>query len=378
VASHFRTLPIKDIRRETSDCVSISFAIPVGLRDEFLYKQGQNVTIRSRIGGEEIRRSYSICSSPHENELRIAIKKVSGGRFSSFANERLREGEELEVLPPTGRFYTELDPSRRKNYLAFAAGSGITPVISIIKATLATEPGSHFTLVYGNRHRTSIIFREELEALKDRYMERFALHHILSREKTDATLNYGRIDAEKCGELTRKLIRLEHADEVFICGPGEMIFGVKDWLERTGIGPEKIHFELFSTPDSSLGAKGGVAMRDRIGAISGKAGSSPGDNDDPLTGKTSKVTIRLDGVSFDFDLPFDGEPILDAALREGADLPFACKGGVCCTCRARLTEGQVEMEVNYALEKEELAAGFILTCQSHPRTERVIVDFDTK
>ncbi|HMH21821.1 MAG TPA: 2Fe-2S iron-sulfur cluster-binding protein [Puia sp.] len=388
MASHFRTLPIKDIRRETSDCVSISFAIPAELRDEFLYKQGQNITIRKRIGEEEIRRSYSICSSPHENELRIAVKKVPGGRFSLFANEQLHKGEELEILPPTGRFYTELEPTRAKNYLAFAAGSGITPVISIIKATLATEPGSQFTLVYGNRNRTSIIFREELEALKDRYMDRFALHHILSREKTDATLNYGRIDAEKCGELTRKLIGLQQADEVFICGPAEMIFGVKSWLEKEGIAPEKIHFELFSTPvatggeglGSGSGKSGPGGSRARstgAGSKSGEAGDSR-EGPDALAGKTSKVTIRLDGFSFDFDLPFDGEPILDAALREGADLPFACKGGVCCTCRARLTEGKVEMEVNYALEKEELAAGFILTCQSHPRTERVIVDFDTK
>jgi ring-1,2-phenylacetyl-CoA epoxidase subunit PaaE len=372
VASHFRKLSVKDIRHETSDCVSISFSIPPEWQDEFRYRQGQNITLRSRIGGEEIRRSYSICSGPQENELRIAVKKVPGGRFSLFANERLRKGEELEVLPPTGSFYTELNPSHQKNYLAFAAGSGITPVISIIKATLATEPGSHFTLVYGNRHRSSIIFKEELEALKDRYMDRFVLHHILSREKTDAFLNYGRINVEKCGELAKKLIRLPQSDEIFICGPGEMIFTLKDWLEKEGIDRKKIHFELFSTPEKGEDGVG----RDAIGE-GGKAGDAMA-NVDPQAGKTSKVTIRLDGISFDFDLPFDGQPILDAALHEGADLPFACKGGVCSTCRARLTEGKVEMEVNYALETEELAAGFILTCQSHPRSERVIVDFDAK
>jgi ring-1,2-phenylacetyl-CoA epoxidase subunit PaaE len=385
VASHFRKLLVKDIRHETSDCVSISFDIPAEWQEEFRYTQGQNITLRSRIGGEEIRRSYSICSGPQENELRIAVKKVEGGRFSLFANERLRQGEELDVLPPTGSFYTALNPSNRKNYLAFAAGSGITPVISIIKATLATEPGSHFTLVYGNRHRSSIIFKEELEALKDRYMQRFVLHHILSREKTDAPLNYGRIDAEKCRELAKKLIRLPHADEVFVCGPGEMIFVLKDWLEKEGIDRKKIHFELFSTPDKGLGKGDGLGAGEENGlsagrrSVSASARSGPAKGSgDPLAGKTSKVTIRLDGVSFDFDLPYDGQPILDAALHEGADLPFACKGGVCSTCRARLTEGKVEMEVNYALEAEELAAGFILTCQSHPRTERVIVDFDAK
>jgi len=362
MAIHFRTLEIKDIRRETPDCVSICFTIPPDLEEEFKYKQGQNITIRSQAGGEEIRRSYSICSSPLENELRIAVKQVPGGRFSSYANEQLCAGEKLEVLPPSGKFYTELHPAQVKNYLAFAAGSGITPVLSLIKTVLATEPKSRFTLVYGNRNRSSIIFKEQLEALKDLYMDRFVLHHILSREKTDSLLNYGRIDAVKCKELGKKLIHVEQADEIFICGPAEMIFSLKEWLEQGGIDKKKIHFELFTTQE---GKKAEWKQE--------SAATAP-----LLEGKISKVTIRLDGISTDFDLAFDGEPILDAALRQGADLPFACKGGVCCTCRARLAEGQVEMEVNYALEAEELAAGFILTCQSHPRTERVIVDFDTK
>lgn len=362
MATHFRTLQVADIRRETADCVSISFDILPEFRDEFRFRQGQNITIRSLINGEEIRRSYSICSSTGEDELRIAVKKVPGGRFSGFANEQLRKGDSLEVLPPTGKFYTELDPAHAKNYLAFAAGSGITPVISLIKTTLATEPNSQFTLVYGNRHRPSIIFREQLEALKNRYMDRFVLHHILSREKMDTPINQGRIDAQKCGELCDKLIDLQQTDEIFICGPGAMIFDVKDWLEQQNIDRRKVHFELFNTQE---------------GRTADRRTDSP-DEKQLLTGRTSKVTIKLDGISYDFDLPFDGEPLLDAALREGADLPFACKGGVCCTCRAKLTEGEVEMEVNYALETEELAAGFILTCQSHPRTERVIVDFDTK
>jgi ring-1,2-phenylacetyl-CoA epoxidase subunit PaaE len=369
VATHFQTLQVADIRRETADCVSVAFSVPPTLRETFQYRQGQNITIRATIGGQEIRRSYSICSSPLDNELRIAIKKVPGGLFSTYANDQLQKGDQLEVLPPTGKFYTELAPAQKKRYLAFAAGSGITPILSLIKTTLLTEPESAFTLVYGNRHRPSIIFREQLEALKNRYMHRLSLHHILSREKMDVPVNQGRIDADKCGELCARLIDLSGMDEIFLCGPGEMIFTVKEWLEQKGVDKRKIHFELFNTQERK---PVNPAATGREGTLeNGRTGS-------PFSGRTSQVTIRLDGISYDFNLPFDGEPILDAALQQGADLPFACKGGVCCTCRARLTEGRVDMEVNYALEEEELAAGFILTCQSHPRSERVIVDFDSK
>src|ERR1700742_1830509 len=235
MASHFRILQIEDVRRETEDCVSIAFTVPPEFREEFRFVQGQNVTVRLRIAGEEVRRSYSICSSPLDDELRIAIKKVPSGLFSTYANEQLQKGHQLEVLPPTGKFYTELRAENRKHYLAFAAGSGITPVLSLIKTTLAVEPDSHFTLVYGNRSRPSIIFREQLEALKNRYMHRLSLHHILSREKMDIPVNQGRIDAAKCGELCTRLIDLAGMDEVFICGPEEMIFAVKGWLEGKGI-----------------------------------------------------------------------------------------------------------------------------------------------
>jgi ring-1,2-phenylacetyl-CoA epoxidase subunit PaaE len=371
VASHFRTLQIEDIRRETADCVSVAFAIPLPYREEFRYRQGQNITLKLKMGGEEIRRSYSICSSPLEDELRIAIKKVPGGLFSTYANEQLQKGQELEVLPPSGKFYTELHPGNRKHYLAFAAGSGITPVLSLIKTTLAVEPDSHFTLVYGNRHRPSILFREELEALKNRYIDRLSLHHILSREQMDIPLNQGRIDAQKCGELCGRLIDLRSVDEIFLCGPEEMTFTVKEWLGQQGVDSRKIHFELFHTRD---GSRDGRVIN---GMPTGQHRPSPVDRSQGQD-RVSRVTVRLDGVSHDFDLPFDGSSVLDAALMEGVDLPFACKGGVCCTCRAKLIEGQVEMDLNYALEADELAAGFILTCQSHPRTEKVIVDFDSK
>ena len=364
MAPHFRKLAIEDIRRETADCVSISFEIPPLLREEIRFTQGQNITVRAILNGEEVRRSYSICSSPLDNELRVAVKRVVNSRFSAYANDRLQKGDVLEMPAPSGKFYTELDAGQQKKYLAFAAGSGITPLLSIIKATLATEAGSEFTLVYGNWHRHSIIFREQLEALKDRYMDRFALHHILSREKMDAPFSRGRIGPEKCRKLSRKLISLPSMDEIFLCGPEEMIFNVKDWLEKQGINSKKIHFELFTTP----GSIGKPAER----------GSLPGSESKANAGKVSKITIRLDGNIIDFDLPYEGQPILDAALLEGADLPYACKGGVCCTCRARLTEGKVFMESNYALEADELAAGFILSCQSHPRTEKVVLDFDSK
>jgi ring-1,2-phenylacetyl-CoA epoxidase subunit PaaE len=365
--SHFRKLLIADIRRETADCVSIAFSIPPELRDEFSYHQGQNITVRTRIGEEEVRRSYSICSSPLDDELRIAVKRVPGGLFSTFANERLEKGQALEVLPPTGKFYTELHPDQRKNYLAFAAGSGITPVLSLIRTTLAVEPASQFTLVYGNRHRPSIIFREQLEALKNRYIHRLALHHILSREQMDVPLNQGRIDASKCGELCPRLIDPSSMDEIFLCGPQEMIFTVRDWLQQQGVEKKKIHFELFHALDNPGAGPLDVRWQDRRKADAGL-----------LKDKVSQVTVRLDGISHVFDVPFDGDSVLNAALLEGVDLPFACKGGVCCTCRARLVEGEVEMDINYALEADELAAGFVLTCQSHPRTEKVIIDFDSK
>jgi ring-1,2-phenylacetyl-CoA epoxidase subunit PaaE len=359
---HFHRLRIKEIRKETSDCVSISFNIPPELKESFLFQHGQNITVRQEVNGQEIRRSYSICASPFENELRVAVKKVEGGFFSTLANDLLKPGDELEILPPTGKFNTPLDPGNKKNYLAFAAGSGITPVISIIKTTLQKEPHSSFTLVYGNRSRSSIIFFEELEGIKNKYINRFNLIHVLSRERTDIPVNYGRIDIEKLIELSR-ILHYPSFDEIFICGPEAMIFSIKEYLEQKDIDKRKIHFELFTTPGQQQ------ATGNRQYAISNKQFES---------GEKSKVTIKLDGRSFDFDLGYDEEPILDGALKQGADLPYACKGGVCCTCKAKLLEGEVEMEVHWGLEDEEVEQGYILTCQSHPKTERVVVDFDIK
>jgi ring-1,2-phenylacetyl-CoA epoxidase subunit PaaE len=359
VSIHFHPLQIREVRKETADCVSIAFHVPPDLAETFRYKQGQYLTLRTTINGEEVRRSYSICSSPLDNELKVAVKKTEQGLFSTYANEQLKKGDTLDVMEPIGKFFVELDPAKTRQYIGFVAGSGITPVLSIIKTTLRVEPASSFTLVYGNRNRQSIIFKEELEALKNLYMDRFRVIHILSRERTDAEVNFGRIDAEKCGLLCEKNLDITSTDAFFLCGPEQMIFSVKSQLEQLGVDPKKIHFELFTTP-------GGQRKKAAIIEASGE------------NEVKSRITVRLDGRSFDFDLGFGGEPILDAALKNGADLPYACKGGVCCTCRAKLLEGEVDMEVNYGLEPEEIEQGFILTCQSHPKTGRVVVDFDVK
>jgi ring-1,2-phenylacetyl-CoA epoxidase subunit PaaE len=359
MAVHFHTLKVKEIKKETADCVSVLLDIPEALQQEYIFEQGQNITLKKTIDGEELRRSYSICNAPHEKALKVAIKKVEGGKFSCFANDVLREGDELEVLPPTGKFNTKLQTKNKKHYLAFAAGSGITPVISLIKAALFTEPESSFTLVFGNRTRSSIIFFEELEAIKNKYLQRFSFINILSREKTDAAINFGRIDEKKLEELS-KLINYSSVDEYFICGPEEMIFCVKSFLENKGTDKRKIHFELFN----STAVKKPKAVNQ---------------TENKNTGAQSTITVKVDGRSFDMSVPLSSDiTILDAALKQGADLPFACKGGMCCTCKAKLTEGEVDMDVTWGLEQEEIEKGFILTCQSHPKTEKVVVDFDIK
>jgi ring-1,2-phenylacetyl-CoA epoxidase subunit PaaE len=356
---HFHPLVVKEVHTETPSCVSVSFIVPPALTNTFSFTQGQNITLKAIINGQEQRRSYSICTAPHEKELRVAIKKVAQGLFSTYANQKLKAGDIIEVLPPTGKFFTPLNAQHKKNYLAFAAGSGITPILSIIKATLQQEPQSQFTLVYGNQSRNSIIFFEALEGLKNKYINRFHLIHILSREKTDAAINHGRIDIDKCHLLSEKLLNLAAIDEAFICGPEAMIFDVSNWLQQKGVSKKAIHFELFTTP----GSKTTVASNNLSTAANNN---------------TSTVTIKLDGRSTSFNLSQQGIPVLEAALQQGLDLPYACKGGVCCTCRAKLISGQVAMDVNWALEPEEVAQGFILTCQSHPLTDEVVIDFDVR
>ena len=357
MAIHFHPLTVTNIYKETPGCSIATFKVPDALKDTFAYAHGQSITLKTVIDGQEIRRSYSICSAPFENTLSVAVKNVAGGKFSNYVNTILQTGDTLEVLPPTGNFNTPVHAANKKNYLAIAAGSGITPVISIIKTVLAAEQQSTFTLVYGNQSRASIIFFEALANLKNKYLQRFTIIHILSREQTESPVNFGRINAVKLAEL-QKVIPYSKMDDTFICGPQQMLFCAKDFLTGLGIDKSKIHFELFNIPGSQQPAAP-VAIT-------------------ATEGEKSAISIRLDGRTFNFDLAFNNESILDAALKHGADLPYACKGGVCCTCRAQLVQGEVKMDVNYALEKEELAKGFILTCQSHPLTSKVVIDFDTR
>jgi ring-1,2-phenylacetyl-CoA epoxidase subunit PaaE len=355
----FHPLKIKNIRRETPECVSVSFEVPEALQGEFKFKHGQYLTFKKHFDGVEARRSYSICSSPADNELRVAIKQVEDGIFSSFVNNELRVGDLLDTMAPQGLFTTPLDKVHKKQYLAFAAGSGITPILSIIKTVLQTEPESQFCLVYGNKNRGSIIFKSELEALKNKYMERFSIYHILSREQADAALLHGRINKEKISYFLDKIIDPATISEAFLCGPEDMILEGKEVLTEAGVAESKIHYELFFSATAVQKQK----ERKHVSV----------END-----TMSEIVVRLDGSATNMQLGYHGESILDAALRNGADLPFACKGGVCATCRCKLEEGEIEMDINYALEKDELANGFILACQAHPRSEKVVVNFDIR
>ena len=359
---HFHSLTIARVQRETPDAISVVVDVPQALVDKYRYTQGQHLTLRAHVNGEELRRSYSICSGVDDGMLRVAIKVVGDGAFSGWANTNLAAGMTLDVMSPAGRFFTPLDPSHQKHYVAFAAGSGITPVLSLIKSALGREPESRFTLVYGNRNVASILFSEELEDLKDRYMDRFTLHHVLSREPRDVPLFNGRIDSEKCGALLSTVLPVDDIDEAFVCGPGEMLDSVRDALVEAGVDAAHVHVERFVTP--------GEARSPARVAIVTPASS--------VVLPSAEIAVIADGVTRELRVPFEGISILDAALAAGADLPFACKGGVCCTCRARVLEGEIKMDKNYSLEPHEVARGFVLSCQSHPVSQRVVISYDDR
>lgn len=360
--ARFHELEVKDVREETSDTVSVAFNVPEELSDAFSFIQGQYITLRAEINGEDVRRSYSICSAPKEGELRVAIKKVDGGKFSTYANEELKAGDVLKVMTPQGRFHTELDQNNTKHYVAFAAGSGITPVMSIMKSVLTEEPKSNFTLFYGNKNTGSIIFKEDIEDLKNAYVDRLSVYHVLSRENPGADLFYGRIDEEKCGRFCQMLFDPAGVDEYFLCGPEAMIKLVTNELEAQKVDKKKIHYELFTSPDQPNAAQH---------ATSRKKWKSTGEKVD-----SAEVKVIVDGEESIINIASDGDSILDAALKAGVDVPFACKGAVCMTCRGKILEGDAEMEKNYALLDEEVEQGYILTCQSHPRSKNVTVSFD--
>ena len=354
MALEFHNLKVQDVIRRTSDCVSVVFDVPSDLQDRFHFNPGQYLTLEHNISGEDVRRSYSLCSSPAEDRWEVAIKKVNGGKFSTFANDVLQKGVTIKVGSPEGRFLLKDSTRGRDVFVFFAAGSGITPVMSMIKDLLVNSD-KEVILFYGNRTTESIIFREDLEDLKSKYMDRFTIHHVLSKEKLGSPLFFGRIDGEKCASYLKHLIDDDVVVQYGICGPGEMIFNVRDALVEAGINADRISYELFTTADIKMNGQ---------------------QKEDYVSDESALVKIRLDGLVSEFTIPFGGKAILDAALDNGADLPFSCKGGVCCTCRAKLVSGEVKMDVNYALEPDEIEKGFILTCQSHPRSKNLEIDFD--
>jgi len=354
---NFYSLKVSDIEKVTSDCSVISFQVPKELHSTFKYKQGQYLTLKSMINGEEVRRSYSLCSSPLDTEWKVGVKKIVGGRFSTFANDVLKVGDEVEVMPPDGKFFVEVDPNKKRQYVAFAAGSGITPINSIIKTHLEAEPNSSFKLFFINQTTASIILKEDLEALKNKYMGRFEVFYFLTKERRSVPLFNGRIDQEKLDIIFKTICDKDIIDHYFMCGPEAMIKLIDEHLTILGVEKRQIHFELFGTS-----TEGNKEVKKELAAS--------------LKDKQCDVTIIEGGVGMDFTMEQGANNVLDEALINAADLPFACKGGVCATCKAKLVEGEVKMLVHYGLEDDEVEQGFILTCQSIPITDKLVVDFD--
>ena len=358
--SQFHPLRVKNLRKDTDSAVVVEFDVPTDLAETFAFTQGQYLTLNQQIDGEEVRRSYSICAGLDDHSLRVAIKHVEGGVFSSWANQQLKTGDTLAVMPARGEFFAPIEPARSKHYLCISAGSGITPMLSIIKTVLKREPESTVTLLYGNQRTATMMFRNELAFLKNASMQRFHWINIFSREPQVVDLLSGHIDNRKGGALNQRLINIRGYDEFFLCGPEAMISEVSRGLRGEGIAEEKIHFELFAASAENA--------RKAIERHHARA--------QEYKGMVSEVSILSGGRAYAFELSTDGENILDAGLRNGVDLPFSCKGGVCATCKARLLEGEVDMDLNQALRPEEIDAGYILTCQSHPISDKVVVDFD--
>jgi ring-1,2-phenylacetyl-CoA epoxidase subunit PaaE len=356
--ARFHPLEVTDVRKETRDAVVVTLRPCDADRAVFDFTQGQYLTFRRRFDDEELRRSYSICAGLDDGLLRVGIKRVDGGAFSTWANEALKAGEMLEAMPPMGSFHTPIEPGAEKSYLGFAGGSGITPLLSIIKTVLAREPRSRFTLVYANRQISSIMFREELEDLKNRYLGRLAILHVLESEAQEIDLFTGLVDAEKCAALFRSWIDLPSVDTAFICGPEPMMLAVAAALREHGLTDGQIKFELFAS---------GQPGRARKRAVSAAASTS---------NSTAEATVTLDGATRSFRMPKEGTSLLDAALEASLDAPYACKAGVCSTCRAKVLEGEVEMAVNHALEDYEVRQGYVLTCQCFPLSDRVVVSYD--
>jgi ring-1,2-phenylacetyl-CoA epoxidase subunit PaaE len=351
----FHPLRVSDVERLTDDAVALTFDVPEDLRDEYAFTQGQHLTVRTPLAGDDVRRNYSICSPAGRGRLRIAVKRLGDGAFSSYAIDRLRPGDALDVMTPTGRFFTRLDPENAKHYCCIAAGSGITPVMSILSTVLADEPRSRVTLLFANQTAKTIMFLEELQDLKDRYHERFHLVHVLTREPAEVELFSGRIDGKRLSRFLDTIIPADSVDEWFLCGPYAMITDLRETLKEAGVDRSHVHTELFHV-ESAPPVRRSPELADEPGG--------------------SQVTIVLDGRQSRLKLHTDDVPVLEAALAVRSDAPYACKGGVCGTCRAKVLEGTVRMDQNWALEATEVANGYVLTCQSHPTSDTVVLDYD--
>ncbi|WP_285412253.1 1,2-phenylacetyl-CoA epoxidase subunit PaaE [Variovorax sp. efr-133-TYG-130] len=357
----FHPLRVKAIEPDTAEAVIVSFEVPTDLQEVFGFTQGQYLTLRKDIDGQDLRRSYSICAGLDDGELRVGVRKVRGGVFSNWINASLQPGDTLQVMAPQGRFFVPIEPASARHHVGIAGGSGITPILSIMKTVLAREPASRFTLIYGNRQLQSTMFKEEIEDLKNRYMTRLVLQHVFSDEHTDSPLGFGVMNREKIGEFLHSVVPAAQIDHVYVCGPFQMNDEAEAALLAAGVPEERIHIERF-----------GVALPSatQVGAVVHEA--QPGD------AKRSRITIVRDGLQREITFT-EGQPsILDAASAAGLEVPFSCTSGVCGTCRAKLVDGEVRMERNFALDKNEVAAGFVLTCQAHPLTECVTLSFDER
>lgn len=351
----FHALTVADVRRETEDATSVAFAIPAGKEETFAFKAGQYLTLLREFDGEPLRRPYSVCVSPDEGELRVCVKKLPGGRMSGFVADQLQVGDQIAVMEPNGRFTLETQPDGENHYVGIAGGSGITPVLSIVRTVLRNEPNSRVTLLYGNRGVNDIIFRRKIAELKDLYLGRFTVLHVLAEGDSEFELLSGMLTSEKVEELLNAFLVPQEVDGYFICGPGPMMDGAGAALKRLGVADERVKIESFGA--AAPVHRGAVIcdVEDEVGA--------------------AQATVIAGGSRKQVKVPRQGN-VLDAALAASMDLPFACKGGVCCTCKARLIEGEVDMAVNYGLEPDEIERGFILTCQAKPLTDKLVVDFD--
>lgn len=350
----FHNVQISSVRSLTDDSAEISLQIPSEISDLFKFYAGQYLTFKVHLNGEEIRRSYSLCSAPFESAYRVGIKRVDQGVFSNFALDQLKVGVPIEVMPPAGNFKYQPNPEVKKNVVLFAAGSGITPILSIAKTILHDEPNSSVTLFFGNKGFSKVMFAEELEQLKNNYLTRFRLYHVFSQESQGIPIQKGRINQERLIALYQAFLTHETIDDVYVCGPEEMIYSVKSFFEEKGLPSNQIHFELFHSGNST-----------KTNASEEKRKIS-----------TCDVELIIDDDLISFQMDESDKNLLVAAQRAGADVPFACKGGVCCTCKAKILEGEAEMLVNYALEPEEVETGYVLTCQAIPTSNRIIISFD--